>query len=150
MFSSPLQIFCIIHMLKSSRSILPDQIYPRTSDRVPIAYGVYSFEYSIGTFMPKYQNSLEDLHTHSYLLCPTYLCPGNLYSSAKQSIQMLSTQTHFLTRFYLYCVLSHSTEASCASFVAFPEVLITCMSLEHLSQPAGVLHAGKHHLCYAQ
>lgn len=94
--------------------------------------------------------TLDDLNTHSYLPCPTYLCLGNLSSSAEKSIQMSSTRTHFLTRFYLYCVLSQSIEASCASLIAFPEVLITCLSLEHLSPPAGVLHAGKHHPRYAQ
>lgn len=134
---------------------LPDQYYQTRSIpehqigfQLPMGYIVLNTP-----SVPSSQNiriTLEDLNTHSYLPCPTYLCLGNLYSSAKKSIQMSSTQTHFLTRFYLYCALSQSTEASCASLIAFPEVLITRMSLEHLSPPAGVPHAGKPRLRCAQ
>lgn len=134
---------------------LPDRYYQTRSIperqigfQLPMGYTVLNTPLA-----PLTQNiriTLEDLNTHSYLPCPTYLCLANLYASAKMSIQMSSTQTHVLTRFYLYCVLSQSTEASCASFIAFPKVLMTCMSLEHPSPPAGVLHEGKHHLPYAQ
>lgn len=75
---------------------------------------------------------LEDLNIYSYLPLSTYLHLVNFYSSVKKSIQMSNTHGHIS---WPVTYIVYSLRASCASFLAVSNVLITFESWTSVPHP---------------